>query len=163
MDAPLHFVNGGKSVDKIRIESLIGEVYVAEIMGTNEITARHLEAKRLPSGINRLLIKTDNSRLWLERPDVFYEDFAAFRADAAQWLVDKKIELVGIDYLSVQKYGDSPAVHRILLGAEVVVLEGLNLHEVSEGYYELICLPIKLVGIEAAPIRAVLRKREAKK
>ena len=112
----------------------------------------------LPSGIVRLLLRTRNSELWSVKIPEFKKDFVALTHDAAQWIVDKGIRLVGVDYLSVQRFYDDSRTHQILLGADVIALEGLDLSEVKPGFYELICLPLKLVGAEGAPTRVVLRQ-----
>ena len=91
----------------------------------------------------------------------FRKDYVALTADAAQWVVDHNISLIGVDYLSVQRYGDSALTHQVLLESGVVILEGLNLADIKPGGYELICLPIRLVGAEGAPARAVLRHNDA--
>jgi arylformamidase len=89
--------------------------------------------------------------------NAFREDYVALDSTAAQWLVDRGIKLIGIDYLSIQRFHDGPLTHQILLQAEVVILEGLNLSMVQPGAYELLCLPLKLVGADGAPARALLR------
>lgn len=156
IDAPRHFINDGKNTSQISLNELIGEVLVLDLTGRVEISDSYLESLDIPSGTKRVLLKTDNSILWQTGVRVFNEKFVALNAEAARWLVKRGIELVGIDYLSVQKYKDTPEVHRVLLGAEVVVVEGLDLSSVKPGYYDLVCLPLKLVGVEAAPARAIL-------
>lgn len=158
IDAPLHFVRGGQSVDQISLNTLIGKVYIAEC--ENEviaITKDILEGLNIPSGTCRLLIKTRNSQLWESQISEFQKDFVALTADAAQWVVDRDIRLIGIDYLSVQRFDDGPETHEILLKAGVVIIEGLNLASIGPGFYELICLPIKLKDIEGAPARVILK------
>ena len=108
---------------------------------------------RAPKGTSRLLFKTSNSKLGQNK---FNKHFVGLSPHAAQWLVDRKIKLVGNDYLSIAPFGLIYETHQILLKNKVVVLEGLNLTGVKPGAYQLICLPIKLVGTEAAPVRAVL-------
>jgi arylformamidase len=156
VDAPLHFIENGDSVDMISLDLLCGLVHVLEFSDVGSVTASCLSATELPSGVVRLLIKSRNSSLWMQKD--FNADFTALTEDAAQWLVDKGIRLVGIDYLSVQGFTDPSSVHNILLNAGVVVLEGLNLSKVLPGVYELFCLPLKISGAEGAPARAVLRK-----
>jgi arylformamidase len=112
----------------------------------------------LAPGIERLLLRTRNSDLWAAKKIEFRKDFVALTHEAAQWIVDRKIRLIGVDYLSVQRYIDDSRTHQILLGADTIVLEGLNLSNVKAGFYELICLPLRLVGTEAAPARAILRQ-----
>jgi arylformamidase len=107
--------------------------------------------------IERLLIRTDNSRLWEAGVSEFRSDYSAVSSDAARWITRQEIRLVGIDYLSIGNMESGRDVHRILLDAGVVVLEGLNLSRVPPGCYELLCLPLNIVGAEGAPARAVLR------
>ncbi len=156
IDAPLHFLDHGKSIDQIDMEKCVGDAYVVEIPGIQEITAQRLSALHLPSDCRRLLIKTDNSALWENTAHSFFEDFAALTLDGAQWIVDHGLDLVGIDYLSIQRLHESTEVHKILLRADVVVVEGLNLLDAKAGQYTVVCLPIKFIGIEAAPVRAML-------
>lgn len=157
VDAPLHFVDGAATVDRMALETLIGPAQVVYLPEVEAITAETLEGLTLAPGTTRLLFRTRNSRLWAAGDSVFREDFVALTADAAQWVVDHGITLVGVDYLSVQRYHDGPETHQILLRAGVVIVEGLNLDGVEPGPYELICLPVKLLGAEGAPARAVLR------
>lgn len=155
VDAPLHFIEGGVSVDQLPLEVLCGPAAVADLTGADSITADDLAALSLPENTTRLLLKTPNSTLW-QRQQSFDANYAALTADAARWIVERGIRLVGIDYLSVEGYYDGCEVHRILLEAEVVIIEGLNLIGVVAAHYELLCLPLKLVGAEGAPARAVL-------
>lgn len=157
IDAPSHFIEGGLSVERLPLEVLIGQAQVVELLDVPAITPEGLEALKLPDGTERLLLKTSNSALWAESYHRFYPDFVALTPEAARWLVQKRIRLVGIDYLSVQRFADpEPLTHRLLLGAGVVVVEGLNLRGVPPGSYRLICLPLPLVGSDGAPARAVL-------
>jgi len=103
-----------------------------------------------------LLFKTSNSNLW-QKEEKFREDFVGLTSDGASWLVERGIQLVGIDYLSIARYDETVKVHQtLLLENKVVILEGLNLAKVEPGIYQLICLPLKLENREAAPARAVL-------
>lgn len=157
VDAPWHFVDDGITVEQLSLDTLIGRAMVVYLPKVETITVTDLSSLKLPSGTERLLLRTRNSEFWAADVKEFKEDFVALTADAAQWVVDHNIHLIGVDYLSVQRYGDSPRTHQILLKAGVVILEGLNLADVEPGTYELICLPICLVGAEGAPARAVLR------
>lgn len=157
VDAPLEYIERGKSVEQLPLDVLIGPVFVAEFPHTNAITPDHLEDLRLPDGTTRVLFKTRNSALWADSDREFYPDFVALTTDAARWVVEKGIRLVGIDYLSVQLFHDRhPLTHRVLIDGEVVIVEGLNLQDVSVGAYQFVCLPLKLVGSDGAPARAVL-------
>ena len=156
IDAPLHFVDDAKTTEEIPLEKLVGPCLVADFRGKEKITAKDLEVLALPPGVEKLLFKTDNSRLWEDFSHPFFENFCALTADAAQWVVDHHIHLVGIDYLSIQLYHDSPETHVILLSKEVVIVEGLDLRQVEPGRYRLICLPLKIKGVEGTLARAVL-------
>lgn len=157
VDAPRHFIQDGRTVEHLALDTLIGPVVVAALPDIATITASDLESLALPTGVERLLLRTRNSELWASGSTEFHEEFVALTAEAAQWVVDQGIRLIGVDYLSVQRYYDGPQTHQILLGAEVIILEGLNLAQVPPGWYELLCLPLKLAGSDGAPARAVLR------
>ena len=151
VDAPLHFIDGAPGVDALAPDVLVGRAHVVDATGVEaELDAAALERLDLPAGAARLLFKTRNSRLW-ERSS-FAEDFVRFTADGGRFLVERGVRLVGIDYLSV---GD-PDAHRALLGAGVVALEGLDLRAVEPGAYRLLCLPLRIVGADGAPARALL-------
>jgi arylformamidase len=158
VDAPIHFLQNGATVEKLSLDVLVGTCYVAHLPEAADITAGNLNDLNLPSGIERLLLRTRNSELWAAKTIEFRKDFVALTHDAAQWIVDKGIRLIGIDYLSVQRFYDDSRTHQILLGADIIALEGLNLTGINAGFYELICLPLKLVGAEGAPARAILRQ-----
>jgi arylformamidase len=157
VDAPWHFLSDGFTVDEMSLDVLIGPATVAYLPEASVVTAKELAGLNLPSGIQRLLLKTRNSDLWAAGVTEFRNDYVALSADAARWAVERGIRLVGIDYLSVQCYDDSPLTHQILMKAGVIIVEGLNLAAVEPGSYELICLPLRLVGADGAPVRAVLR------
>lgn len=159
VDAPSHFVAEGRTVDLLSLDAMIGPARVVQIPGgVSAITAAELTKLNLPSDTERLLFRTSNSDHWLKNCNTFQTDFVALTADAAEWIVSRGIRLVGIDYLSIQRYADGPKTHQILLEAGVVIVEGLNLSAISSGVFELICLPIKLQGMEGAPARVVLRE-----
>jgi arylformamidase len=157
VDAPLHYIADGKSVESMPPEILIGGVTVIELTEVEMITASVLEAASLPSDCERLLFKTRNSDLWNDMDHEFYLDYVSVTPDAARILVDRGVRLVGVDYLSVEAYGlEGNGTHRTLLGAGVVIVEGLDLREVEAGAYEMACLPIKITGADGAPARVVL-------
>lgn len=158
IDAPLHFIKDGNSVEKISLETLIGPAFVAYIPQVEIITDEILSSLTLPSDTKRLLLRTKNSVLWEKGITDFSPGFVALNIDAAKWIVEHGIRLIGIDYLSIQSYNGNNETHKILLGAGVIIVEGLNLTNVEPGNYELICLPLKLVGSDGAPARAVLRR-----
>ena len=157
VDAPCHFIPGAASSEALPLEALIGPAHVALVEDAEVVTPELLSGLGLEPDVERLLLKTRNSELWEKGEREFRSDFVALTADAARWLVDRGIVLIGIDYLSVQRFGDPPLTHEILLRSGMVVLEGLNLAGAVPGRYELICLPLRLVGSDGAPARAVLR------
>ena len=155
VDAPYHMLDGGARVDQLPLDALIGPALVWEAPGTASVSLADL--KGLPR-TRRLLIKSRNSGLW-DNP-AFQRDFLYIEPEAARRMVERGVRLVGIDYLSVEKLSRGPATtHHILLGAGVVVLEGLDLRGVPPGRYDLVCLPLRIEGGDGAPCRAVLMKR----
>lgn len=162
VDAPSHFVAGGSHVDAMPLDVLIGPAIIVEMPGAGQIDAGFLDRCRLPGGASRLLFRTRNSNEWLQPTHEFKRDFAAVTADGAEWLVKRGIRLVGVDYLSVEPFGQDGTTHRTLLGAGVVVIEGLDLSAASAGEWDLVCLPLRLRGAEGAPCRVVIRRRETR-
>lgn len=139
VDAPLHYIEGGGGVDELDLDRLIGRVSVVSLAGPWSPTERMLFRTRASAG------------QWWNQP--FTGDFDALNEIQARQLVEAGVRTVGIDYLSI---GDA-AVHRILLAAEVCIIEGLNLCETPPGIYEMYCLPLKLAGADGAPARVILR------
>jgi len=156
VDAPDHFMNNGKTVESLTLDLLLGRAYVLHLPNVNLITASVLMDADIPPRTRRLLFKTRNSDFWASGNKEFQTDFVALSVDAAEWLVDRNVKVVGIDYLSIAPYKQGKPVHTILLDAGVVVIEGLDLSKVSQGRYTLTCLPLKLGGAEGAPARAIL-------
>ncbi|WP_129124612.1 cyclase family protein [Geomonas oryzae] len=153
IDPPRHFNDTGITVDEIPLDLLIGKALVVEIKGVKRIGAEDLE-KAGVKGVERLLIKTDNSAFWDDKG--FHEDFAALTAEGAHYLHKHKVKLVAVDYLSVEPMDGDGEVHRILLNGGIPVIEGVNLTGVATGEYQLICLPMKLKDGDGAPVRALL-------
>lgn len=160
VDAPNHFIDGTRKVHELELEKLIGFARVIELdENVLAIEPEHLENL---GNAERVLFKTRNSGFWNEPEKGFRTDFTYITPEAARVLVEKKIKLVGIDYLSVEKFGSTDfATHITLLEKEVVIIEGLDLREVSGGDYELICLPLKYIGGagDGAPARTILRQK----
>lgn len=157
IDPPSHFIAGAISVDQLQLETLIGPARVVDVGDVPAITAELLHSCDL-GGATRVLFKSRNSDFW---PDAktFREDFVYIAPDAAQLLVERGMRLVGIDYLSVERFDfDEPTTHLTLLGANVVIVEGLALRDVPPGDYELLCLPLKIRDGDGSPARVVLRK-----
>ncbi len=156
IDAPIHFLENGAGVEALPLNILIGRAYVIDLSDATVLDAETLEAAGIPPRTKRLLLKTKNSELWAKWETRFQEDFVGVNKSGAEWLIRKGVRLVGIDYLSIAPFKQSKEPHQILLGAEVVILEGLNLYEVRQGRYNLYCLPLKLMGSDGAPARAIL-------
>lgn len=157
LDAPYHFL-GGKSmtVESLPLKTLTGRAYVLHLPDVSLIDEHALENAEIPPRTRRLLLKTRNSQLWAKGETEFHTDFVGISPDGARFLVDRGVKLVGVDYLSVAPYKQGAPTHQILLQAGVVVVEGLDLSHVTQGRYTLHCLPLKLVGSDGAPARAIL-------
>jgi arylformamidase len=156
IDAPLHFIAGGRSVEAIPLKTMIGRAYVVELKRAEVLNASTLDGAGIPPRTRRLLFKTRNSDYWTKGERKFRRDFVAVDSSGAEWLVRKGVRLVGVDYLSVAPFGDGGPTHRILLEAGVVIVEGLNLAAVIQGRYTIYCLPLKLIGSDGAPARVIL-------
>ncbi len=157
IDAPSHFIEKGKSVDQIPLEVLVGPAQVIEIDDSiHQITAQVLKNAKITISIKKVLLKTRNSKYWHTKSNEFKRDFAGIVSNGAEYLVRSGIELVGIDYLSISPFDDLYEPHRILLRNGVVILEAIDLSAVESGVYDLYCLPLKLKGVEGAPVRAIL-------
>ena len=156
VDAPSHFIRGGGSVDQIALDILIGPARIFALDARGPINSEVLERLDL-GGVSRVLFKTGNSDLY--KTGAFEPDFIYLTADGADMLIGKGVRLIGIDYLSIDEYGnrEAPAHHR-LLTEKVVILESIDLSGVEPGDYDLICLPLRLAGGDGAPARAVLIK-----
>jgi arylformamidase len=156
MDAPAHFLPDGAGIDEMPLETAIGMARIIAITDPRSIEPEALVSHRIRRG-ERLLFKTVNSdRCWTT--DGFVEDFVGLSVAAADFLAERKVGLVGVDYLSVGGFhADGVAVHRALLGAGVWLIEGLDLSRVKPGQVQLICLPLRLAGTEGAPARAIVR------
>lgn len=164
VDAPNHFIEGARRVDELDLYKLVGNCQVVELKDdVMAIEPHHVENL---NGVDRVLFKTRNSNFWNEPEKGFRTDFTYIEPAAAKILVEKGIKLVGIDYLSVEKFGgNSYETHITLLENEVVIIEGLDLREVPAGNYEMFCLPLKIVGGtgDGAPARTILRSIQDKK
>lgn len=160
VDAPSHFIEGAAKVESLALEVLIGEAEVIEVPADQPMIDEEFVLAHCSPGSKRILFKTRNSAFWSEAKLEFHTDFTHLDLGAAERLVQHGIRLVGIDYLSIEKFGsEKHEVHVELLSHGVIILEGLNLSEVPAGKYELICLPLRLVSEkgDGAPARAVLR------
>ena len=159
VDAPNHFIDGARRVHQLDPQKLVGPCRV--ILVPDDVIGIEPEHVGDISGVERVLFKTKNSGFWATPEDGFRSDFSYLTPATAKLLVDNGIVLVGIDYLSIEKSG-SPGhpVHMTLLEKETVILEGVDLREVSPGDYELICMPLKYDGAtgDGSPARTFLRE-----
>lgn len=155
VDSPAHFLKGGKKLDEMPLESLIGKARVCDLTDAKEfVGASELAGCNIEDG-EIILIKTKNSELLDDKK--FHRDFVHLADDGADYLVEKKVKAVGIDYLSVEKFkSETGYVHKTLLSKDILIIEGLSLGKVRAGTYTLYCLPLKIKGRESAPARCIL-------
>jgi arylformamidase len=156
VDAPRHFFDDGPGVEGLPLEMLMGRARVIELTTRRGIVPEDFAGLDLSEDV-RLLIKTANSRLW-GSPE-FHTDYVGVTGAGAKFLVERGVKVVGVDYLSVEQFKTPGApAHHVLLGGGTIVIEGLNLRDVEPGIYDLICLPLRIVGADGAPARVLLRQ-----
>ncbi len=166
VDAPAHVLPGGAGVEHLSLDALIGPSVVTDVFADPHVDAPALRST-VEFGAQRVLLRTRNSAIHAGEeaasmdadPQPFRTDFAALTPQAARHLVERGVRLVGIDGPSIAPWDDLEPVHRILLSAGVIVLEGILLSHVLAGRYDLVCLPLQLNGCDGAPARALLRPR----
>lgn len=164
IDAPFHFESDGKTVDQLPIETLIGPCRVVELLNVKESIGPSVLEKIDFENVVRVLFKTRNSRWWECNEKEFQENFVHINELGAKFLIEHGVKLVGIDYLSVERFKSSDhTTHHLLLRNEVVIIEGLNLSGIAMGDYELIALPLNLKGADGGPARVVLRENHITK
>jgi arylformamidase len=157
VDAPAHFMQQGSTIDQLPLQALIGPcrvldmTHIDEYIGRDDLTNQSLQEGEI------ILFKTTNSALSANQP--FNKNFVYVAASAAEVLVEKKVKAVGIDYLGIERNQPDHATHTTLFKNNIVIIEGLRLQRVQPGHYTLYCLPLAVVGLEAAPARAVLIKK----
>ncbi len=157
VDAPVHFIKGAIGIHQILLDSLIGPARVIKISAKDTIKEKELSKQEIKQG-QRILLRTRNSINKILHEDTFTEDFVYLEEDAAEFLVSRGIKALGVDYLSVGGYKkNGPNVHRLLLGAEIPVIEGLDLTGALPGNYYMICLPMKILDSDGAPARVLLK------
>ena len=157
VDSPAHYFDGGATVGEISLDTLAGPGIVLDMRGISQIDRQALESAPIGDHV-RVLLKTDNGPLLLESS--FHKDYVHLTEDGAKYLVEKGVGLVGIDYISIERYENPGApVHRTLLQAGVLIVEGVHLLEVPPGPYEIFCLPICIKGADGAPARVLLREQ----
>jgi arylformamidase len=156
LDAPAHFFADRQRLDDFPVEHFLMPAQVVEILDPLAVRADDLQRVQTSPG-EALLFRTGNSHSGRAISGRFTEEYVYIAEDAARWCVDRQLRLVGLDYISIDRYGDpdTPA-HRIILGAGLLALEGVNLEAVSPGRYTLLCLPLRVKRAEGSPVRAVL-------
>ena len=156
LDCPAHFLPGGRTVDSYAPEDFLLPALVVRIEDPEAVTLREIEALPIREG-DAVLFKTANSRSGRSASGVFVADYVYLTPEAARFCADRKVRLVGIDYITIERYGD-PAfpAHRTLSEYGILILEGIRLGHVPEARYTLSCLPLRIQGCEASPVRAIL-------
>lgn len=163
VDAPAHFIAGGAKVEALALESLLGRATVVEVPTDMTSIDGDFISGNCNRSTERILFKTRNSSFWNSPEEGFRTDYTYLEPDGARRLIEMGIKLVGIDYLSIERFkSDGAETHRILLSNDVVILEGLDLRNVPAGRYELFCLPLRIAAGsgDGAPARAILRTLE---
>jgi arylformamidase len=156
MDAPLHFIDNAKDISTLPFNAVIGRAKVIEIKDNQSIKPEELMSRKIEEN-DLLLFKTRNSLIdWSMKK--FINDYVFLTTEAAEYLKYKKVKTIGIDYLSIAGLNNMEEVHKILLGSEIWIIEGLSLNNVTEGLYDLICLPINIIGSDGAPARVVVKR-----
>jgi len=157
VDAPKHFFDDRPGVDALPLELLVGRARVIDLPHRGGITEKHLAEAGLREDL-RVLFRTPNSALW-NSSNGFHPDYTYITEDGAKFLVDQGVKVVGVDYLSVEQFHKPGApAHHTLLGAGVIIIEGLNLSDAEAGRYEMYCLPLRIAGADGAPARVVLKR-----
>ena len=159
VDPPFHFIDGGRTAEALDLTVLVGPALVADLRHAGpSITPAEMDALAVPAGTERILFRTPNSELWGRTPVRFPDTYTSLTPEGARWCIDRGIRLVGTDFLSIERKGTpGHPTHVTLLEAGVIILEGLDLSAVEPGAYELSVLPLKILGGDGAPARAILR------
>lgn len=155
VDPAFHMISDGATVDQVSLELLYGKCLVCSISDETAVTVRELEGAGIKEGTKRIIFKTRNSELW-DSPE-FSKDFVYVEPTAAEWLLRRGVQVIGVDYLSIDPFHSSghPA-HLLLMTSGAVIIEGLDLRGVPPGTYTLACLPLKIAGGDGGPARAIL-------
>ncbi len=160
IDAPVHFIDGAAGIEHVPIDPLVGPALVVDATGIDGPFDRAaIERLAIPTGTERLLFRSRNTALW-EKPG-FDRSFVAVTGDGSTALVERGLRLVGADYLSIAPFDAPTPTHEILLGAGIVIVEGLDLRAIEPGWYDFICLPLLIPGSDGGPARAIVRRRAA--
>lgn len=161
IDAPAHFIAGGKTIDQLPLEAMNGLAKVFDTRGNREITKALLSRYEIEAG-DIVLFKTDNCRMF--QGDITLTDYVTLDYDAADYLADKAVKLVGIDYMTIERPRErripGRSVHTILLSHEVLIVETLNLSKLEEGIYQMHCFPLNIIGADGVPVRVAVSEAE---
>lgn len=161
IDAPGHFIVGGKTIDQLPLEAMNGTAKVFDVRGNHEITAELLSRYEIEAG-DIVVFKTDNSEAF--RGDTVLTDYVTLDYEAAVYLAEKQVKLVGIDYMTIErpraKRISGQNVHTILLSREVLIVETLDLSKVEEGSYRFYCFPLNIIGADGVPVRVAVSNEE---
>ena len=156
VDAPAHFIDGAPTLEQVPLDHMVGPARVLDLRGLAAIDAAALRRHEIQDG-DIVLFHTDNSERW-SQPG-FQTDFTYVTRDAGEYLVERAVKTIGMDYLSIEQFGSKTfEVHKILLGRGILIIEGLDLRAIAAGSYLLACLPLRLEGVDGAPARAVLMR-----
>jgi len=154
IDAPLHYLKTGTTIDTVSLDSLMGKCRVLDVTDAGPIiTADHLKGRL--DGISRFLLKTSFSGT-----DRFEENYPSLSLDAAHMISELGVYCVGIDTPSIESFGCDGAVHRKLLSCNCIIIELLDLSHIEEGDYDMVALPLRLKGMDGSPARVVLMGRD---
>ncbi len=156
LDAPGHFLAEGGDLETVPLEALVGAVWLADLGPVEQITVDALEAANVPAEATRLLLRTRNSARWADPAAPFDPGYAGITREAASWLAARATRLVGVDGLSAAPYDDMTEPHQRLLGAGIVVVEALDLRAAEPGWWQMACLPLRLLARDGAPARVVI-------
>jgi arylformamidase len=150
IDAPVHYLKSGDTIDTIPLSNLIGRCRVIDVSEAGTlITAEHLPGDLV--GVKRLLLKTRFSGM-----AAFTEDYPSLTLEAARFITDHGIQCIGIDSPSIESFNCDGSVHRQLLGEGCIIIELLDLSDVPEGDYKMVALPLRLAGLDGSPARVIL-------
>lgn len=157
VDAPFHFLADGSKADEMSLDVLVGPAQLVEVPDSVKvINAEVIAGLTIADEPKRILFKTSNSKYWDLETNEFQPGFVGIDLSASEALVKRGMQLVGIDYISVSPYKNSKPTHDELLGAHMIIIEGLDLRSVKAGLYNMYCLPLKLHGADGAPARVIL-------
>lgn len=159
VDPPLHFLEGRDGIDRVPLDVLVGQAVVGHLpLAKGPLGPKELDTLGLAKGVTRLLLKTSNSELWRRPPPVtFPETYACLSIEGARWVIERGIDLIGVDFLSIEERGaEGHPVHVELLSQGIVIVEGLDLGPAEPGECTFVCMPLRIRDGDGGPARAGL-------